>query len=365
MLYTECMTEHMPQSSGYPENAPSKEAFTPARVLAVGRETIRRSGALFAGREPDMIDIMRELEPVVAHELNRHNRMRKPWTGADFLPIDEKTGLILGRGTLEHPENQIILPPAAQAAMLVNLLTEDNLPSYHRLIHNSFPQDSAWATWTNQWTGEEDNHAYVMRSYLDLTRTIDPYLLERERLAQMSQGYNVNKDPIHTLVYVTFQELATRVSHRNTGIAAEEPMADAMLQQIAGDENLHMLFYRNVVKQALDIAPNQVMQAIYDEITSFAMPGANIQGFKPKALRIAEAGIYDPRNHLEKVIMPVLKQWNIFQREDLTGYGAAARDQLGAFLAKLNISATRFEEQRDSRHLHNLIEKLESRSKRA
>lgn len=221
MLYTECMTEHMPQSSGYPENAPSKEAFTPARVLAVGRETIRRSGALFAGREPDMIDIMRELEPVVAHELNRHNRMRKPWTGADFLPIDEKTGLILGRGTLEHPENQIILPPAAQAAMLVNLLTEDNLPSYHRLIHNSFPQDSAWATWTNQWTGEEDNHAYVMRSYLDLTRTIDPYLLERERLAQMSQGYNVNKDPIHTLVYVTFQELATRVSHRNTGIAAE------------------------------------------------------------------------------------------------------------------------------------------------
>ena len=287
------------EQSHHIDQAPNREALVSSQVMKAGREAIRQSGALHAENEPDQLDILHELEPFVADELNRHNRMRKHWTPADFLPIDEN-GKIIGRGTIERPDDQIILPPAAQAAMLVNLLTEDNLPSYHRTIANNFGLDGPWGIWTNQWTAEEDNHSYVMRSYLDLTRTIDPQLLERERLAQMQRGYNVEKDPLHTLAYVTFQELATRVSHRQTGAAANETMADEMLKRIAADENLHMLFYRNLAEKALDIAPNQMMQAISDELVDFEMPGANIQGFKPKALKIAEAGIYDLRRHHKK-----------------------------------------------------------------
>lgn len=284
--------------------------------------------------------------------------MRKPWVGADFLPIDEE-GKILYRVT--DPEQTPLLSDVAQAAMLVNLLTEDNLPSYHRVIANNFGLDGAWGTWTNTWTAEENNHAYVMRAFLDLTRSINPGTLEAARMEQMTQGYDNDKDPLHTLAYVTFQELATRVSHRQTGIACDNTIADAMLQRIAADENLHMLFYRNLAGSALDIAPNQMMQAIRDELIGFEMPGANIQGFRAKALLIAEAGIYDLRRHLEEVIMPVLKKWRIFEREDITGYGAKARDELATFLVAFEVNVGKFEERRDSGAISRTIAALQSR----
>ena len=49
-----------------------------------------------------------------------------------------------------------------------------------------------------------------------------------------------------SVIYVTFQELATRVSHRNTGKACNETVADQLLQRVSADENLHMIFYRDV-----------------------------------------------------------------------------------------------------------------------
>lgn len=324
-----------------PNRAPSPELLTPANVQRLGRESVNSSGLLVAGNEPTQLALLQELEPVVERELNRHNRQIKLWTPADFLPIDDE-GRILHRHS--DPDESPLLSPEVYSAMLVNLLTEDNLPAYHRVIANNFGLDGAWGTWVNQWTAEEDNHAYVMRSFLDLTRAINPQLLESHRREQMLQGYNVEKDPLHTLVYVTFQELATRVSHRNTGIKSDNDIADQMLARIAQDENMHMLFYRNLVAAALDIAPNQTMQAIYDEIVGFEMPGSNIDGFRRHALTIANADIYNLPLHLNDVVMPILKMWKIFKRDDFTGYGAEARDNLAAYLVALEGKASKFTE---------------------
>jgi len=58
------------------------------------------------------------------------------------------------------------------------------------------------------------------------------------------------------VAYVTFQELATRVSHRSTGKVCDDPIADRMAgARIAADENLHMVFYRNITGAAFGIAP--------------------------------------------------------------------------------------------------------------
>jgi len=339
-----------------------KDIFTPAAVRKAGQEAIVRSGLLAAGDEPTQLQALHELEPVVEAELNRHNRMRRPWVPADFFPLDEE-GRIVGR--LGQDETAQPLSPEAQAAMVVNLLTEDNLPAYHRIIANNFGLDGPWGTWTNQWTAEEDAHAYVMRVFLDLTKQVAPSELEADRLAQMQQGYAVEKDPFHTLAYVTFQELATRVSHRQTGLASKNDIADAMLERVAADENLHMLFYRNLAKNALDLAPNQMMRAITDEVMGFEMPGSNIKGFQVSALRIANAQIYDLRRHADEVVKPVLRQWKIFERDDFTGYGAEARDELARFLDELDKSAARFDEQRDSGRVDSLIARLAARDQRA
>lgn len=341
---------------------PSREVLTPSNVRRVGRETIAKSGLIYAGSEPTQLQILEMLEPIVEGELNRHNRMRKPWTPVDFLPVDSE-GRIIDRIT--DPEQVPLLSPEAQAAMITNLLTEDNLPSYHRVIAENFGLDGAWGTWTNQWTAEENSHAYVMRAGLDLTLAVNPYDLEVARMEQMKQGYDNDKDPLHTLAYVTFQELATRVSHRNTGAATKNDMFEKMLQRIAMDENLHMLFYRNLAGKALDIAPNQMMAAIRDELIGFEMPGANIAGFQIKALQIANAGIYDPKSHYEDVVMPVLKNWKIFSRDDFTGYGAAARDELAAFLTNMQVSIGKFEDRRDSGQLARTITALQRRENRS
>lgn len=340
--------------------APSRDVLKPRNLLILGRQAARESGLIVAGNEPNQLDVLRELEPTVATELDRHNRVRKPWVPADYMPIDPETGFILHRVT--DPSQTPLLSPEAQSAMIVNLLTEDNLPAYHRVIANNFGLDGPWGTWTNQWTAEEDNHAYSMRAFLDLTRAFDPAQNEKMRMEQMKQGYDVEKDPLHTLAYVTFQELATRVSHRQTGIAAKNDIADKMLTLIAKDENYHMLFYRNLAAAALDVAPNQMMQAICDEVVSFEMPGSNIENFQIRALQIANAGIYDLRRHLKEVVMPVLKNWKIFERDDFSGYGEVARDELADFLKRLDVKATKFEESRDSGRIGNAILTMQKRA---
>jgi acyl-[acyl-carrier-protein] desaturase len=343
------------------EEAPSSELWLPSNVRRRGQEAILQSGIIIPGGEPNQIEVLRELEPVVADQLNRHNFMRKPWTPRDYMPIDQQTGRILHR--VEDPDQAPLLSPEAQAAMIVNLLTEDNLPSYHRTIAENFGLDGPWGEWTHQWTAEEDSHAYAIRAFLDLTEAVDPAQNEAMRMEQMKRGYTVEKDPLHTLAYVTFQELATRVAHRQTGIATNNGIADAMLQRIAKDENLHMLFYRELAKSALDIAPNQMMQAIRDEVMTFEMPGANIKGFRVKALQIANADIYDLQRHLDEVVMPVLLQWKIFERDDFTGYGAKARDELAEFLVKLRQDAARLAIKRESGQLGRAIDALQARER--
>ena len=57
--------------------------------------------------------------------------------------------------------------------------------------------------------------------------------LERLRMVHMASGYDSgDKSAVHTLAYVSFQELATRVSHRNTGAATGCPIAEQLLQRI-------------------------------------------------------------------------------------------------------------------------------------
>jgi len=226
------------------------------------------------------------------------------------------------------------------------LLTEDNLPSYHRLIHGMFGKgDGAWINWVGRWTAEEGRHAIVLRDYLTVTRNIDPVMLERGRMTQLQQGYDHDSPTtLRGLAYVAFQELATRIAHRNTGRYSDDPVADKIMVRIAADENLHMVFYRDILAAALKIQPSAAVRAIVDEVLAFEMPGAGIPGFIRKAAQIAKAGIYDLRVHRDEVLLPILRHWRIFELEGLDAAAEEARRRLAEHLAALDAAATRFEE---------------------
>ncbi|MDQ3457291.1 MAG: acyl-ACP desaturase [Actinomycetota bacterium] len=297
---------------------------------------------------PADVALLHELEPVVAQNLERHLKLAKEWHPHDYVPWDEGRNFAAMGGEDWSPQ-QSRLDPVAKTAMVVNLLTEDNLPSYHREIATRFGRDGAWGTWVGRWTAEEGRHGVALRDYLVVTRGVDPVELERARMDYMTAGYDSgDKTALEAVTYVSFQELATRVSHRNTGRATGCPIAEKLLARIATDENLHMVFYRNIVDAALDRAPDETMQAIASEVMNFSMPGANMAGFTRSAATMAKAGIYDQRLHHDEVIMPILRQWQVFEREDLSGEGARARDELAAFLKDLDAQAARFVERREA-----------------
>jgi acyl-[acyl-carrier-protein] desaturase len=178
-----------------------------------------------------------------------------------------------------------------------------------------------------------------------VTRNIDPIALERGRMNQLQRGFDVERpDTLHGLAYVTFQELATRISHRNAGRYSEDPVADRIMVRISADENLHMVFYRDILSAALDLHPSEAIQAIVDEIIAFKMPGAGIPQFMRKAVEMARAGIYNLRIHRDEVVLPILNHWRIFERTGLDAAAEAALKRLADHLEALEIAARRFEE---------------------
>ena len=291
--------------------------------------------------------LLHELEPIVAANLDRHLAVAKPWQPQDYVPWDEGRNFAFLGGEDWRPEDSR-LDPVAKTAMIVNLLTEDNLPSYHREIATRFGRDGAWGQWVGQWTAEEGRHGIALRDYLVVTRGVDPVKLEGLRMDHMIAGYDSgDKTPLQAVAYVSFQELATRVSHRNTGKATGCPLAEQLLARIAQDENLHMIFYRNLVSAAFEIAPDETMAAVRDEVVGFQMPGANMPDYLRNSVTIAKAGIYDLRLHHDAVVAPVLKFWDVFNRTDLGPAGEQAREELAEFMTGLDAQASRFVEQRE------------------
>lgn len=292
-------------------------------------------------------DLLGELEPEVERLLERHLVAADEWFPHDYVPYGQGRDFDSEPWTPDQPR----LDGVARTAMYVNLMTEDNLPSYHREIHAMFAGGgSPWMTWVHRWTAEEGRHAIVLRDYLVVTRNEDPVKIERGRMDTMQLGYDRDgRDTLHGLAYVSFQELATRISHRNTGRYSQDPVADRIMARVAADENLHMVFYRDLVLAAMHVDPSAAVTAVADEVIGFAMPGAGIPGFGPASARIADAGIYDPRNHLDDVVQPLLRHWGIFEVGGLDAAAEQRRDELADFVDDLDASANRFVEKREAR----------------
>lgn len=288
--------------------------------------------------------LLHDLEPEAGRLLDRHLSIAVEWFPHDLVPYSQGRDFDKEPWTPDQPR----LSGVARTAFEVNLLTEDNLPSYHRLIYGMFADgDNAWLEWVGRWTAEEGRHAIVLRDYLTVTRNIDPVQLERSRMGTMQQGYErPTLDPLRGLAYVALQEVATRAAHRNTGRYSEDPVADGIMARISADENLHATFYRDILFAASGLYPSATVEALAAEVMAFEMPGNGIRGFRRKAAEMAIAGIYDLRVHHDEVVMPLVRKLRIFELGGLTPAAERARSDLRDFLTEMDASARRLEERR-------------------
>src|SRR6476661_9740963 len=273
----------------------------------------------------DDAQLMAELEPTAVQLYERHMSTAKEWFPHEMVPWSR--GRDYTADEVWDPDT-MKLCDGARSALFLNILTEDNLPHYYRQINGKFGNENVWGEWNRRWTAEEGRHAIVIRDYLAVTRSVDMRALERARMRQVSMGQVPNPDTIADgIVYVALQELATRISHRNTGKLLNDPQGAAIMSRVAADENLHHLFYRDLVSAALEVDPSGMVAAIDRQVRSFEMPGAGIKDFKTHARVIADAGVYDFASHHDQILVPVVfKHWRVEQLQNLKSAAEQAHE---------------------------------------
>lgn len=258
------------------------------------------------------------LEGPVTRLLERHLASAKQWYPFEDVPWSHAQDF-----TEEWDEGVYPLPAGVRSALVVNLLTEDNLPYYTHSLLMRAPEGHPLREWSRRWTAEEWRHSAAIRDWVLATRALDPWQLEDDRMVQMTNGVVPLAETVaDTIAYVSLQELATQVAHRNTGQTLDKALrGKKVMSLVAGDEGLHHAFYRDLVTEALAIDPSLMVRSIDRRLRSFRMPGTGIPGFEAHERAIADAGIFDASQYLGQVVLPTLAAW---QLDELKGLDAEA-----------------------------------------
>ena len=223
------------------------------------------------------------------------------------------------------------------------MVTEEALPSYSMSLNGLVRDEEGtsptpWAQWLRGWTAEENRHGDLLNAYLRLTGRVNMRAVERTVHQLIANGFNPKShaDPYNLLVYTSFQERATRLSHSNVGrIAARE--GDANLARIcgmiAGDEARHEAFYTRMMGRVLDLDPAGGILAFRSMLRGLiAMPGRFMDDgrdpdlFDHFAIVAQRTNVYTVRDYAS-IIEHLVKTWNIAGRT-VIGKAAQAQDDL-------------------------------------
>lgn len=282
------------------------------------------------------VEVLADLEEDVHKLMVAHESKRILWFPSELLSAAPDTDPDKHIRDLRKRAEGISTP--ARVALALNLLTEEGLPHFHRLLAAYLGGDTFWSKWTNLWTAEEDRHGAVLHDYSRDSLVLDNPVLEKMQFEYLKSGFEPewDKDPYRVFVYTTLQERATQVSHANTGkLASEyEPMIGTVLANVAKEEARHYVFYRNVFQEVLARDPNRALESAASIMPSIDMPGVNMPHFREMADVIRRAGIYGPRDYL-KIVEEQIRYWAVDAIEGLNEVGRKAQEKIMSIPARL------------------------------
>lgn len=277
------------------------------------------------------VEVLNHLEQKVKEWMNDHISKRRLWFSSDYLPADEKMNDDQESVIKKLRERVRGMKDSVRVAVATNLLTEEGLPHFHRIIAKHLGDDNFWSKWNNMWTAEEDRHGGVLRDYARDSRLFSFREVELMQFHYQESGFNPDwdRDPYKVFVYTTLQERATQISHKNTGTSAgaDEPLLEGILNSIAADEAKHFTFYRNVFKAILEIDPTHALQSAAAIMPAIDMPGLSMPNFREMADVIRRVGIYGPWDY-KKIVEEVIKFWNIEMITGLNEVAAKAQEKI-------------------------------------
>jgi acyl-[acyl-carrier-protein] desaturase len=287
---------------------------------------------------PDQIEVLVAMEDLVREEMANHLAKRKLWFPNDLLPADAEVAAGAEAEIRRLRDAARGIPDTARVALALNLITEEGLPHFHRLIASHMGNDSPWRDWNYLWTAEEDRHGCALRDYVREARLFNMRELEQLQYAYIEAGFDPEweQDPYRLLAYTSLQEKATQISHANTGrlCGAAEPTAQRVLAHLAGDESRHYEFYRNCFSGILARDPNKALDALLKVTLGFAMPGHAMKGFSALSDVVQRARIFGTREYCG-IVETLLTHWGIGAMVGLSAAGRAAQEKLMAVPARL------------------------------
>jgi len=275
------------------------------------------------------VEVLADLEDVVHDLMEAHEAKRVLWFPSELLAPPPDTDPDHHVRELRARAEGISLP--ARVALALNLLTEEGLPHFHRLLAVYLGSTSFWSKWTNLWTAEEDRHGAILHDYSRDSRILDNPVLERMQFEYLKAGFEPSwdRDPYRVFVYTTLQERATQISHANTGkVASEyEPTIGMVLSNVAKEEARHYTFYRTIFNEVLKRDPNRALASAAEVMPAIDMPGINMPHFREMADVIRRAGIYGPRDYL-KIVEEQIRFWAIETLAGLDEIGKRAQEKI-------------------------------------
>ena len=166
-------------------------------------------------------DVIKRMGGFVEENLGLLKSVEESWQPSDILPDmtaeQWREDLQRLRGQAQGVSDEILI------ALVGNTVTEEALPAYQTMI-NRHPgvtdetgtSDSPWGRWSRGWTAEENRHGKILSRYLYLSGRIDMHAFEVTTQHLLRNGFDpqTENDPYKGLIYTSFQERATKASHR-------------------------------------------------------------------------------------------------------------------------------------------------------
>jgi acyl-[acyl-carrier-protein] desaturase len=275
------------------------------------------------------VEVLKDLEEKVRQLMSAHEAKRELWYPSE----------VIGPAEDECPDTHLAelrkraegIPDAARTALALNLLTEEGLPHFHRLLAVYLDDDSFWRSWNNLWTAEEDRHGQVLHDYTRDARIFQQRRLEEMQFEYLKAGFHPawDRDPYRVFAYTTVQERATQFSHAATGqiVAQYDDRLGMILDRIAREEARHFAFYRTIMAEILERDPDQALQSLALVLPSIDMPGHSMPGFRDMADVIRRSNIYGPRDYL-RIVQEQIKFWKLETLQGLSELGRMAQEKI-------------------------------------
>ena len=286
-------------------------------------------------------DILHDMQDIVRENLSYLSPVDKAWQPTDYLPDFTADNWVRQVQDFRAPAQ--CLSDEALVVLVGDMVTEEALPSYSvalNLIARDYEGTTPkpWAKWMRAWSAEENRHGDLLNAYLRLTGRVDMRSVELTIHHLIANGFNPKAypDPYNGLIYTSFQERATRISHSNVAklaTAQGDPNLAKICLRISGDEARHETFYTLMAGKVMEVDPEGGILAFREMMRGLiAMPGRLMYDGKDAdlfdhfALIAQRMGVYTVHDYAA-IIQHLIKTWDIASRS-VSGAAGKAQEYL-------------------------------------